>query len=217
MAKSASVNWWRFSPAQILEKYAARMFDRRHGTDTSTFAELRTLGIASVNKPHGERYQPSPVYSLRRLLRRLEIDYAAFSFIDFGSGKGRTLLVASELPFRQVIGVEFGEELHVQAGRNIERYGRRAARQVMAIHADATQFALPENDLVLYFFNPFNQSVLDQVLANVNAAISAKPRKVILVYLYLPNADWLSRLDGFRLREQWHHYRIYEYAPAALK
>jgi SAM-dependent methyltransferase len=215
MPKSARVNWWRFSPAQILEKYAARTFDRRHGTDTSSFAELKSLGIASANKCHGERYQPSPVYSLQRLLKRLAISYPDFSFIDFGSGKGRTLLVASELPFKQVIGVEFGAELHVQAERNISRYGRRAAGQVRAIHADATQFVLPDNDLVLYFFNPFNQAVLDEVLANINASLRAKPRKIILVYLYLPDANWLKRLDGFCLREQWHHYCIYEYMPAS--
>lgn len=213
MPKSASVNWWRFSPAQILEKYAAHSFDRRHGTDTCTFADLDTLGIDSTNKRHGERYQPSPVYSLRRLLRRLDIRYPDFSFIDFGSGKGRTLLIAGELPFKQVIGVEFGAELHVQAERNIACYGPRAAQQVTAVHADATQFVLPPDDLVLYFFNPFNQPVLAQVLANVNASLKATPRKVILVYLYLPNADWLKQLDGFRVREQWHHYLIAEYIP----
>jgi SAM-dependent methyltransferase len=213
MPKSASLNWWRFSPAQVLEKYAAHTFDRRHGTDTSTFAELKTLGIASANKRHGERYQPSPVYSLRQLLRRLNIRYPDFSFIDFGSGKGRTLLVASELPFKQVIGVEFGEELHLQAERNIQRYGARAAGQVNAVHADATQFALPDDDLVLYFFNPFNEPVLSEVLANINASLQARPRKVILVYLYLPNEAWLQKLDGFRLREQWRNYLIYEYTP----
>lgn len=213
MSKSASVNWWRFSPVQILEKYAAHSFDRRHGTDTSTFADLKTLGIASENRSHGERYQPSPVYSLRRLLRRLDIHYPDFSFIDFGSGKGRTLLIAGELPFKEVIGVEFGEELHVQAERNIACYGAHVAAQVTAVHADATQFALPPDNLVLYFFNPFNQSVLAQVLANVNASLKARPRKVILVYLYLPNPDWLQQLEGFRVREQWHHYLVTEYAP----
>jgi hypothetical protein len=199
----------------ILEKYAAHSFDRRHGTDTSTFAELKTLGIASANKPHGERYQPSPVYSLRRLLRRLAIHYPDFAFIDFGSGKGRTLLIAGELPFKQVIGVEFGAELHVKAERNIARYSQRAAQQVMAVHADATQFDLPPDDLVLYFFNPFNEPVLRQVLANINASVKARPRKVILIYLYLPNADWLQQLDGFHVREQWRHYLIVDYTPPA--
>lgn len=208
MPKAASVNWWRFSPLQILEKYAARTFDRRHGTDTSSFAELNTLGIASANKAHGERYQPSPVHSLRRLLRRLDIDHSTFAFIDFGSGKGRTLLVASELPFKQVLGVEFGQELHVQAERNITLYGPRAAREVVSMHADATQFPLPPDDLVLYFFNPFGQAVLDEVIANINASLQAQPRTAILVYLYLPEQAWLNKLEGFTAPARWRNYVV---------
>jgi len=213
MSTSTGIQWWRFSPGQILEKIAAHTFDRRHGTDTSTFAELNTLGIASANKLHGQRYQPSPVASLRRLLRRLGIDYSAFSFIDFGSGKGRTLLVAGELPFRQVIGVEFGAELHVQAERNIALYGRLRAQSVTSMHLDATSFVLPPTDLVLYFFNPFSQAVFDQVAANLNASLRAQPRHVILIYLYLPDQDWLRQLDGFAPRAPWRNYVVLDYTP----
>ncbi len=207
------MHWWRFSPLQLMEKYAALSFDKRYGTDTDTFAELRELDIASDNKAHGERYQPSPVYSLKRLLRRLDIDYRTFSFVDFGSGRGRTLLIAGELPFKQVIGVEFSEELHRKAEQNIVRYPRNAATQVKAVHADATHFQLPADDLVLYFFNPFTKPVLDRVLSNLSASLAAKPRKVILIYLYLPNDTWLSELKGFTLRETWRKYCVLEYLP----
>jgi SAM-dependent methyltransferase len=216
MPKSTSVNWWRFSPIQILEKYSARTFDRRYGTDTSTFADLNALDIASEHKRHGERYQPSPVYSLQRLLRRLGIDYPAFSFIDFGSGKGRTLLIAGELPFKKVIGVEFSKELHLRAEQNIARYPRRGADMIQAVHADASQFELPPTDLVLYFFNPFNRPVLSKVLGNINASLKAQPRKVILIYLFLPDEEWLTVLDGFRLREKWHYYCVFEYTPPRM-
>jgi SAM-dependent methyltransferase len=213
MLKFASVKWWRFSPGQVLEKLDAATFDRRHGTDTSSFAELNTLDIDSANKVAGQRYQPSPVYSLRRVLRSLDIDYTRYAFVDVGSGKGRTLLVASELPFRRVVGVEFGAELHAQAERNIARYGRRAAQEMISVHADATLFVLPPDDLVLYFFNPFNRAVLDQVLANVNASLQAHPRKVILIYLYLPDQDWLAVLAGFQVKKRWRHYLVLENTP----
>jgi SAM-dependent methyltransferase len=214
MAKARSVNWWRFAPDQILEKFADRTFDRRHGTDTSTFVDLSALRIDSDNRRHGERYQPSPVYSLRRLLGRLDIDYPRFSYIDFGCGKGRTLLIAGELPFRQVVGVEFGAQLQAQAEQNIARYRHRAAQSVVAMHGDATHYTLPDDNLVLYFFNPFGREVLDKVLANLNASLQARTRRVFLIYLYLPDKSWLSALDGFRLREQWRNYLVYEYQPS---
>jgi SAM-dependent methyltransferase len=203
-------SWWRFSPAQILEKYADRTFDRVHGTETRTFAALNTLSITGTNQRHGERYQPSPVYSLRRLLKRLDIRYSDFSFIDFGSGKGRTLLIAGELPFKRVVGVEFSAELHTQAQKNIERYGKRQANSVVSVHADATEFALPQDDLVLYFFNPFNARVLSNVLDNLLASLQANPRRVILIYLCLPDMTWLDKLATFTCREKWHNYVVLE-------
>jgi SAM-dependent methyltransferase len=215
MSISAVANWWRFSPAQILEKYADRTFDSVHGTETRTFANLNTLSITGTNRRHGERYQPSPVYSLRRLLKRLDIRYADFSFIDFGSGKGRTLLIASELPFKRVVGVEFSADLHMRAQKNIERYGRRQAGTVVSVHADATEFALPHDDLVLYFFNPFNAPVLSRVLDNLLASLQVHPRRVILIYLCLPNMAWLDKLTTFTCRAKWHNYVVLEARSAS--
>ena len=84
---------------------------------------------------------------------------------------------------------------------------------IQAVHADASQFEPPPTNLVLYFFNPFNQSVLSKVLSNINASLKAQPRKVILIYLFLPNEEWLTVLDGFSLREKWHYYCVFEYTP----
>ncbi len=206
-------NWWRATPSQILEIWAATSFDKRHGTDTSGFAELGELDIASSNKRHGQRYQPSPVFSLRRLLRRLGIQHAGTSFVDYGSGKGRTLLIAGDFPFRRVLGVEFSEALHRQAEQNIARYAPARAAEVRSVHADATQFELPDGDLVLYFFNPFTKPVLDMVLANIVASAAALPRRIVLIYLYLPDEAWLASLPGFRLRERWRKYHVFDCDP----
>jgi hypothetical protein len=51
-----------------------------------------------------------------------------FTVIDFGSGKGRALIVASECPFRRIIGVEFALELHRDAQQNIRAVSARVAR-----------------------------------------------------------------------------------------
>lgn len=212
MRRLRSLNWWRFSPGQILEKYAAHVFDKRFGTDTSAFVELGELEVAGANKRYGERYQPSPVHSLRQLLKRLDIDHQDFAFVDFGSGKGRTLLIAGELPFKQVIGVEFSEVLHRQSQQNIQRYPHRAAGRVQSLHADATTFEPPSDALVAYFFNPFTRPVLERVLENLMVSAAAAPRRIIVIYLYLPDEAWLSGLKGFQLREKRRNYHIFEYS-----
>src|SRR5471030_941686 len=163
----------------------------------------------------GERYQASPIYSLRKLLRRLDIDHADFSFIDIGSGKGRALLLAGELPFRRVTGVEFSPALHACALRNIAVYRRRQASAVTSVLADASDFVAPLDNLLLYFFNPFTDAVLVPVMQNLAASLRRYPRRLLVIYLYLPDAALLERWPELCLREQWHRYHVFEWiAPA---
>src|SRR6516225_1387013 len=92
---------WRFLPSNLYDKYADHVFDRRFGTHTKTITELDELDIDSPNKQLGERYQASPSRPFRRVISLLDIDYREFAFVDFGSGRGRTLLLASGFPFRK--------------------------------------------------------------------------------------------------------------------
>lgn len=201
---------WRLSPIRYYEQYASRSFDSRYGTDTMTRVDLTTLNIDSQNKSHGVYYQASPVYSTRKILRGIEITYEEFTFVDFGSGKGRTLLLAAELPFQRVIGVEFSKELHTYALNNIAVFPNKRAKMVQSIHCDATQFEIPLDNLVLYFFNPFDEEVLSRVLFNVNISLRKHPRRAFVIYHYLPDKDLFEKTGRFRLIKQWHRYCVYE-------
>lgn len=206
---------WRHAPHHLLEQISHRTFDWWHRVDTRVLVELAALDIDSGNKPHGERYQASPIYSLRKLLRGLDIDHADFSFIDIGSGKGRTLLLAGELPFRRVTGVEFSPSLHACALRNIAAYRRRQAQVVTSVLADATAFVAPPGNLVLYFFNPFTDAVLAPLMRNVATSLRDHPRRLLVIYLYLPDATLLERWPELRLRAQWHRYHVFEWIALA--
>ncbi len=202
---------WRFSPIFFYEQYVSRSFDSQYGTDTLARVDLTTLDIDSPNKDYGVYYQASPVYSTRKVLHSLKIAYEEFTFVDFGSGKGRTLLLAAELPFQRVIGVEFSRELHACALSNIAVFAHKKAKLVESVYCDATLFEIPLDNLVLYFFNPFDEEVLSQVLANVNISLEKHPRRVFAVYHYLPDKGLFENLDRFRLIKQWHRYYVYEW------
>lgn len=197
---------WKFSPYQVYERHVSANFDRRHGTDTLQRVDISDLRVDGPNAAHGVYYQASPVVSTRKVLASLKIDYEDFVFVDFGSGKGRTLLVASEFPFKKIIGVEFGAELHECAQRNVSTYGHGKAREVEPICMDATKFVFPNANLVLYFFNPFNEYVLGQVLDNLRGSLSEHPRQAFIVYRYLPCQSLISETDGFRLLSDWRRY-----------
>ena len=94
-------------------------FDRRHGVDTAGIVRLGALRIESPNRDLGVRYQPSDPDDFRSLVEALPIDPKDYVLVDLGSGKGRVLLLASEFPFRRVVGVEFSQELNEIAERNV--------------------------------------------------------------------------------------------------
>jgi SAM-dependent methyltransferase len=186
-------------------------FDREHGTDTGGVIELSDLKIEHPMWEHGVRYQASPPGSLELALGNIEDDLEGFVFIDFGSGKGATLLRASSFPFRKIIGVEISYELSRIARENIARY-RNPAQQcwdIESVCAHAVEFPLPDEDLVLYFYNPFSEHVMNELLQRIRRSLLENPRKIFLIY-YNPVAirlmdglDWLERI---RITEEYAAY-----------
>ena len=207
-------NHWRFSPMNLYEKVERQRFDKKHGVDTQIDVNLSDLRINSPNKRHGKRYHATPPVSFKRVLKRLKVDLADYTFIDFGSGKGRTLLLASDFPFKRIIGIEFGEELHRHALNNIQRYQPKQHTRIEALHIDAVQFILPDGPLILYFFNPFDGIVLEQVLANIRRAASLSSRKIFIIYLYLENEELFKASEAFLPVFRWHRFDAFECMPS---
>lgn len=206
---------WRFSPHNLLEKLENRRFDARHGTDTLADVRLQGLSIDGPNRERGHRYHPTPPRSLRQVLTRLAIAPADTTFVDIGSGKGRTLLVAAGLPFKRIVGVEFAEELHRIAQDNIQAFlARYPGARIESVNADATKYALPDGPLVLYFFKPFDTVVLRQVLANVRRCVEQQPRRVIVVFLYLEEERAaFDEVGGFVPLFSWRRFDVFECRP----
>ena len=166
-----------------------------NGTETSGLEPLWRLDIGSPNARFGVRYEASTESELVAALDSLGESLQSFSFVDLGCGKGRTLLVASRLGFREVIGVEFARELAQVAARNM---AATAVRNAVVLHADAAEFTLPGGDAVVYLYNPFSEEVMTKVLSNLRRARGDKlyvlykgPRCATL----LDNSGFLERLD----------------------
>jgi SAM-dependent methyltransferase len=158
--------------------------------------------------------------ALARSIQRLAISQEAvaqtrlqdFTFIDLGSGKGRVLLMASEYPFRKIIGVEFMPELHRAAQKNIANYSnaRQRCSQIESVCMDVRDFRFPLDPLMVYLFNPFSEATFARVLENLRLSVEQSPRPVYLAYRFtehekvLAEAGWLEKTAG---TEQWVIYR----------
>ncbi|MGH9391212.1 MAG: class I SAM-dependent methyltransferase, partial [Vicinamibacteria bacterium] len=164
---------WRYNPRGLLRLYRHHAFDRRLGVDTRGYSDLR--------------YEPTPAEVFREMLSKIPFDPRDFVFVDFGSGKGKVLMLAAHYPFRSVVGVELWEDLHRIALENLASFREHpdCAADVTSVRMDAAALPLPEEPLVLYFFNPFPETVLTRVLANLRESLARAPRRVYVLF-YAP-------------------------------
>jgi hypothetical protein len=129
-------------------------------------------------------YLPLSYRSLARLFAGVRVRPWHDVFIDFGSGLSRVPLYAARQPFRRVIGVELSKSLHDSAERNARAaLPRLACRDVQMVQADARQYAIPPDATVIYFFMPFDESILACVIDNIKASVDAHPREVSILYV----------------------------------
>ena len=117
-------------------------------------------------------------------------------FVDYGSGKGAAIIHAKQLGFEKTIGVEFAKELHEQAVKNIEKLD---LKNVESLYADATNYTLPNNISLIYFFNPFDEFVMKKVIKNI---ISQKESFENDVYVIYGNSSCNILKNNFELLDE---------------
>jgi tRNA G46 methylase TrmB len=195
-------NLWAFArestPERRRQRYGDMEYDWEERVNTSSgTVGWRTRLLGSFHSP----YQPTDPALFREMMSSLPIDFGEFTFVDIGSGKGRTLLLASEYPFRKIVGVELIAELHGAAEQNIRIYKSPTQRctQIEAICADACEFVFPQTPLLLYFFNPLPKAGLRRVLRNLEQSMERSRLPVWVVY-HNPAMDRLLEASPALLR-----------------
>ena len=192
-----------------------RIFDWQHGVRTCGNSNLTELTITGSNTAHAVHYHPSHPKFLFEVFSALDIDFNSHTFVDFGSGKGRVLLVASEFPFAEIIGVEFASELHEIACGNIQNYRSKTqqCKNIKSLNLDAAEFEMPSTPLVLYLFNPFGPGVLTPVLQNLQRSIDVNPREVTLIYMSPFHGALIEQETSLRCVEQSRYHNTYKFIP----
>ncbi len=196
--------WLDLTPAgrraRRLKEQQDRAFDDRYGVDTGGIIRLDRLRIPGTTWQYGTPYWAIEPAVFVSLVGGLAIPYRDFTFVDFGSGKGRAVLLASEFPFRKVVGVEFSPELHEIARQNLRafRSERQQCRDIELVLTDALEFALPDGPGVYYFNNPFVKEVMAGVVAGIERSCRERPREIYVLYANARHADE-------SVREVWEH------------
>ena len=176
-------------------------FDNQYGIDTTGFVPIGALTVPTENEDHAREYLPTDTNTFRTILSRLAIDHSQFTYIDFGSGKGRTLLLASDYPFKQIIGVEFSREMHDVAVKNIAVYKSPTQKctHLESVCTDATVFEPPDCSLVCYLYDPFDDVVLGKWLANLRQWAAKCSHEVYVMYLHCQHRRLFDHSPDWKL------------------
>ncbi len=178
-------NLWNFlresTPSRRRRRYGDMEYDWEHRVNTTSgTVGWRARLLGAFHSP----YQPTEPALFHEMMASLPIAFDQVTFIDIGSGKGRTLLMASEYPFRKIVGVELIRDLHRATEENIRAYKSATQRctQIEAVCADACDFPFPVEPLVLYLFNPLPEAGLKRLVANLEKSLAENPRALYVLY-----------------------------------
>lgn len=201
----------RKRPQDLLKLTATPIhpFDLAHGVDTSGLVPAGNLITGHPNDEYVTAYYgvaPSILRTLIDLWRETIPPHPihSYTFVDIGAGKGRAMLVASELPFHQIIGIELNPEMADIAQRNLDLWVEAHASDATApplapIHLyeqDALTFDLRRTPTLAFLFHPFEAPVLKQLLRRIEARFAKRPGSPAVAFdiLYV-NAECREVLD----------------------
>jgi hypothetical protein len=181
-------------------------FDEEHGTETSGLVSGGGLFSGHEHDRFSVAYYGVSPSRMRRAFARWRetagtVGVEGYSFVDIGSGKGRAMMLASELPFREVVGVELNASLHQVAEKNLEMWHEsgRALSPMRLVQGDALGLSLPSGRLLIFLYNPFLAPMMRRLLERVDAVAGDRRGEIDLLYVVPQQEAVFGEFPGFEL------------------
>lgn len=187
------------TPQARMRRAADQAFDEMWGTDTSRPVSVHDLDIGRARLAQCNRYEASDVAMMSEPLAALGIDPCNYDFIDYGCGKGRVLMLALQHRFRTVTGIELSARLCDTAQANLDIFARRSGPigKARIIGADATMFLPSGTNILAYFYNPFDASVMTVVRRRLEHALRTGTQRVVVIYANAEHAEVFADAAGW--------------------
>src|SRR6185437_410470 len=158
--------------------------EKKYHLNTIEIDDLRHQKIESSNLSHASIYQGSNYFIIEKAFEYLKSERANNNILDFGSGKGRIMVVAAHYGFKNISGIDFSEPMCREAEYNIEKTKPLFPNTNFKIICnDAANYKIEIDTDVFFFFNPFDEVVMLQVVKNILYSLRQNPRKVYVIYV----------------------------------
>ncbi|HTP82785.1 MAG TPA: class I SAM-dependent methyltransferase [Alphaproteobacteria bacterium] len=197
------LKWALFRARLRLEDCLSRAYDVRHNVETAREEPLAECGVPAADVERGNTiYRVTWGSLIRKALRELRIDHTQYTFIDYGAGKGKAMLMASDYPFKRIIGLEYSEKLHAVASANCRTY--RSAEQkchtIEAVLVDVLDYEPPCGPIVCFMCNPFDDATMAAMFDRWRTRHGGRDRDLRIIYCNMRTIREKSSVLG---RQTW--------------
>ena len=158
--------------------------EKKYNIDTVKINRLGNEHIESENLQHASIYQASNYFLLEKAFDFLKDENANIGLVDFGCGKGRVLIVAANYGFKSLTGIEFSQNLCIEAEENIEKIKPVFPNTLFNIICeDAVKYEIENDKNCFFFFNPFDEMIMLKVVKNLLSFLKKNSRKIYVIYI----------------------------------
>jgi SAM-dependent methyltransferase len=158
--------------------------ERKYNLNSIGLDKLHTLSIKGDNLAHSSIYQACNYYILENGFNYLRSINENNNIVDFGCGKGRALVVAAWFEFKNITGIDFAKALCISAEQNIKKVKLLYPSATFNVVCDdVVNYKIKKEQNVFFFFNPFDEVIMLEVVKNILASLKEKSRKVYIMYV----------------------------------
>jgi hypothetical protein len=189
----------------VKDGFTRHPFDVEFGVRTSGLVAGRHLKSGHRHDRHATAYYGVAPSVLRSLVGRWRRSGPAApieetTLVDLGAGMGRAMLLASELGFKSVVGVELHPALAAIARKNgcIWRAAGWERAPMRVVEADAIEFTLPDGPVLVFLFNPFGAAVLRRLLKRWRKSLAGRAQALDILYVNNEQEGVLESEQGWR-------------------
>jgi SAM-dependent methyltransferase len=171
--------------------------DVRRGIVTQEIIELNDLGIDSSVGTRFETIVYGHLKSSLMFAKNLGFD----KFLDIGCGLGRSLVVANEVGFFDLYGVDISDNLISRCQNNMSKVGVSASLSCI----DVADFDVPSGKLVIYLFNPFGEERMTDLVSR----LACREEETLVIYHNPKHSECFKNQNKIKTHT-WNHFGLYQ-------
>lgn len=158
-----------------LKRKITVVFDRIRGLDFLNCVESEDIGL----DPYVVyRYAPSGDKFLNNALKAIKVNKDD-AIIDIGCGKGSAMRTMLKFYFAKVDGIEIAQVMGKIAENN---FNKLKSNRTKIFIEDATEFKNFQDYNMYYFYNPFPNKVMANVINNIKKVAQVSEKEKIIIY-----------------------------------